>query len=88
MIQAYLTIPLSLPGDEAQGHADKVVNGKILPSNVIAYHPGYAWGTFIYLTTGQAFCTPWTMEEYENAVKNYWKELTKLGNRKIQPVSL
>lgn len=77
----YLTIPLSLPGDTEQNNQDKFVDGKILPANVIAYHPGYAWGTFLYLTTGQAFLTPWTVAEYEKAVQAYWSEVEKRVNR-------
>lgn len=73
----YLTIPLSLPGDEKQGNDDKTVPGKILPAHVIAYHEGYAWGTFIYLTTGQAFLTPLTVAEYELRVRQYWEEVGK-----------
>lgn len=73
----YLTLPLSLPGDETKGNDDKVVQGKILPGNVIAYHPGFAWGTFLYLTTGQAFLTPLNIEEYEKAVRDYWLQVAK-----------
>lgn len=73
----FLTIPLSLPGDPEKNNDDKVVSGKIIPGNVIAYHPGYSWGTFLYLTTGQAFLTPWTLEEYEKAVSEYWKQVGK-----------
>lgn len=84
MMSPYLSIPLSLPGDESQGNPDATVKGKIIPANVIAYHPGYAWGTFIYLTTGQAFLTPWTIEEYENAIEQYWLEISKATTRKIR----
>lgn len=78
----YLTIPLSLPGDADKNNDDKVVNGKLLPGNVIAYHPGYSWGTFLYLTTGQAFLTPWTVEEYEKAVEQYWIQVGKNAVKK------
>ena len=80
----YLTIPISLPGDPKKGNNDKVVPGKILPGNVIAYHEGYAWGTFLYLTTGQAFLTELTVKEYEEAVRQYWLEVGKVQVRKIK----
>jgi hypothetical protein len=73
----FLTVPMALPGDAEKGNEDKVVNGKILPGNVIAYHEGFAWGTFIYLTTGQAFCLTCTVPEYEEMVRKYWLELGK-----------
>lgn len=75
----YLTIPIALPGAEAIGDKkaaeDKVVDCKILPGNVIAYHEGYSWGTFLYLTTGQAFCSTLTVKEYEARVRAYWQAL-------------
>lgn len=83
----YLTVPMSLPGDDGQGNPDKVVNGKILPGNVIAYHEGYAWGTFIYLTTGQAFLLNCTVKEYEEMVRKYWLEIGKAASRKIHSIN-
>lgn len=80
----FLTVPMALPGDAEKGNEDKVVNGKILPGNVIAYHEGYSWGTFIYLTTGQAFCLTCTVKEYEEMVRKYWLEIGKATTRKIQ----
>jgi hypothetical protein len=79
----YLTVPMALPGDDGQGNKDKIIDGKILPAHVIAYHEGYAWGTFIYLTTGQAFCLTCTVKEYEEAVRKYWLEVGKAASRKI-----
>ncbi|MBK7885481.1 MAG: hypothetical protein IPJ81_18075 [Chitinophagaceae bacterium] len=73
----YLTVPIALPGDEQKGNEDKIVNAKILPSNVIAYHEGFSWGVFLYLTTGQAFCCTWTVDEYEQAIKQYWLQIAK-----------
>ena len=73
----YLTIPIALPGDEGKGNSDKVVDCKILPAHVLAYHRGYAWGTCIYLSTGQAFMSTLTPEEYESHVRKYWEEVTK-----------
>lgn len=77
----YLTIPIALPGKEdeqgKQINDDKTVPCKILPQNVIAYHEGFHWGTFIYLTTGQAFCCTLTVEQYEKAVNDYWLEIGK-----------
>jgi hypothetical protein len=73
----YLKIPLSLPGDPEKGNEDTVVEGEILPAHVIAFHPGYSWGTFLYLTTGQAFLTPWTRDEYVKAVQDYWLQVGK-----------
>lgn len=86
-MQPYLTIPIALPGDESKGNDDKQVPCKILPAQVLAYHEGYAWGTFIYLSTGQAFCCTLTVAEYEAAVRKYWEEVAKAtvkNSRKIQ----
>lgn len=92
-MQPYLTIPIALPGKEPEpgqpesGNPDKEVPCKILPAQVLAYHEGYAWGTFIYLSTGQAFCSTLTVEQYEAAVKQYWQEVAKASiknARKIQ----
>jgi hypothetical protein len=90
----YITIPIALPGKEPdpkipgdEGAPDKAVPCKILPAQVLAYHEGYAWGTFLYLSTGQAFCSTLTVEEYESAVRKYWEEIAKASvknARKIQ----
>jgi hypothetical protein len=83
----YLTIPIALPGDEQKGNPDKEVPCKILPAQVLAYHEGYAWGTFLYLSTGQAFCCTLAVREYEEAVRKYWQELgtaAAKNARKIQ----
>jgi hypothetical protein len=83
----YLTIPIALPGDDGIGNPDKIVPCKILPAHVLAYHEGYAWGTFIYLSTGQAFCSTLTVAEYEESLRQYWAELGKAAlknSRKIQ----
>jgi hypothetical protein len=83
----YLIIPIALPGDEGQGNKDKEVPCRIVPAEVIAYHEGYAWGTFIYLSTGQAFCSTLTVDQYEATVKQYWQEAAKAATknaRKIQ----
>lgn len=73
----FLTIPIALPGDESKGNSDKVVDCKILPAQVLAYHRGYAWGTCIYLSTGQAFMSTLTPEEYELLVRKYWEEVDR-----------
>lgn len=89
MIHAYLNIPLSLPGgEEGMNAPPKDVKGKLIPGNVIAYHEAYDGGTCIYLNGGIAMITPWSLEQYEAAVSAYWKELQKLGNRKVQPITL
>ncbi len=80
----YLTIPIALPGDTEKDNPDKTVDCKILPAHVIAYHEGYAWGTFIYLTTGQAFCLTCTVKEYEEMVRKYWLEIGKAGVGKVK----
>jgi hypothetical protein len=75
--EPYLTVGVVLPGAESEGvsNPDKTVPCKILPRNVIAYHAGYSWGTFIYLTTGQAFCLECTVAVYEADVAAYWKRV-------------
>jgi hypothetical protein len=89
----YLTIPIALPGKEPEegkpetGNDDKVVPCQILPAQVLAYHEGYSWGTFLYLSTGQAFCCTLTVAEYEAAVQQYWQDIAKASvknARKIQ----
>lgn len=80
----FLTIPIALPGDDGQGNQDKQVDCKLAPPSILAYHPGYAWGTFIYLSTGQAFCSTLTLEQFENALKEYWKEVAKNGGRAVK----
>lgn len=77
----YLQIPVSLPGDPEKSNGDKEVPRRILPQHVIAYHRGYSFGTFIYLTTGQAFLCTWTVEEYEAAIRAYWKEIEKAATK-------
>jgi hypothetical protein len=76
-VNPYMTIPIALPGDEAKKNDDKVVPCKILPAQVLAYHEGYSWGTFLYLSTGQAFCCTLTVPEYEDKVRQYWEALGK-----------
>jgi hypothetical protein len=82
----YLTIPVALPGDEGKGNPDKAVPCKILPAHVLAYHEGYAWGTFLYLSTGQAFCSTLTVQEYEDAVKQYWLEVGKAAAKNVRKI--
>lgn len=77
MITPYLTIPISLPGDENLKNPDRTVDCKILPSQVLAYHEGYAWGTCLYLSTGQAFMSTLTPAQYEERVRKYWDQLNK-----------
>lgn len=77
MRNPYLTIPIALPGDPDKGNEDRTVECKILPGEVIAYHEGFAWGTFLYLTTGQAFCCTLTVPEYEKLIQKYWTEVSK-----------
>ena len=88
MILPFLTIPIVLPGDEGQGNSDKSVDCKIQPISILAYHEGYSWGTFIYLQTGQAFCSSLTMEQLENALRAYWNEVNqpKKQLQTIKPV--
>jgi hypothetical protein len=73
----YLSIPIALPGDEQRGNMDKTVPCKILPAQVLAYHEGFSFGTFLYLSTGQAFCSTLTVDQYEEAVRKYWAEVGK-----------
>lgn len=82
----YLTIPIALPGDEEKGNPDKTVSCEILPAHVLAYHEGYAWGTFIYLSTGQAFCSTLTVKEYKEAVRKYWLEVGKAAASNVRKI--
>jgi hypothetical protein len=87
----YLTLPIALPGlppeyDKdgnlvSEGNPDKTVDCDLYPSQVIAYHEGYAFGTMLYLTTGQAFMCMLTVAEYRKAVTFYWQEAQKLGKK-------
>jgi hypothetical protein len=87
----YLTIPIGLPGKEDENgnqiNPDKTVPCKLLPAQVLAYHEGYYGGTFLYLSTGQAFMSTLTVAEYESTVRKYWEEVGKAAvknARKIQ----
>ncbi|MBX3253924.1 MAG: hypothetical protein KF862_07250 [Chitinophagaceae bacterium] len=64
----YITIPIALPGDEGLRNPDKEVSCKIDPASILAYHEGYSWGVFIYLKTGQAFCSTLTVCEFEKII--------------------
>lgn len=81
----YVTLPLSLPGDPDTGDKDKIVDGRIHPLTVIAYHPGYYWGTFLYTAIGQVFLLTCTDEEYERSVKEHLKKNDIIGRIKIDP---
>jgi hypothetical protein len=86
MMLPYLRLPTVLPGDETKGNADKIVDAMIQPANIIAYHQGYGWGTFVYLTTGQAFCLSITVAEYEQKIKDYWAHVNngmQKGNKGV-----
>lgn len=76
-----MSIPIALPGNEGSVNneegKDIVTKAKILPSKIDFYHPGAAWGTFIYMTNGHALCSTWTVEELEEGMKNYWREIAK-----------
>lgn len=72
----FLTIPIVLPGaDGVPESYDKTVDCKLQPISILAYHAGYSWGTFIYLQTGQAFCSPLTVEELEAQLKGYYSKV-------------
>lgn len=73
----FLNIPIALPGDADKGNDDKQVTCKINPSKIDAYHEGYAWGTFIYLSTGQAFCCTLTVDQFEAQLQAYWQQVLK-----------
>lgn len=73
----YLTIDVYLPANAEYGTEEKMVKGKILPSQVFAYTEGSAWGTILYLSTGQAFMIKEDLKTYEEMVRQYWREIAK-----------
>lgn len=79
----YLILPLCIGYGE--GFPDKVVDCRITPSMVSAYHAGYLTyelgenkfvSTFVYHGT-QIFQLAISVEEFENAVRGYWDMLGK-----------
>lgn len=73
----YLTIDVYLPANAEYGTEEKMVKGKILPAQVFAYTEGSAWGTILYLSTGQAFMIRESLKEYEAMVREYWTQIAK-----------
>lgn len=86
-MSVYLNIPIALPGDDNQKLKEKLVDGRIQPGNVVAYHEGYHGGTFLYLAGGTCLLTTHTVEEYENAVREYFAQVgKKLRGGMIKPI--
>lgn len=71
----FLELPVSLPGlqNETVNNPDKVVVGKFLPTTIVAYHESYYPGVIIYLQNGQPFLLSMNVDEYEKAIKQYFK---------------
>jgi hypothetical protein len=76
MKRVFLTIPIALPGDESKGNTDREVQCKIDPASILAWHPGYSWGTFIYLVTGQAFCCTLDVKQFEELLEKFEKAIS------------
>lgn len=75
----YLILPLCI-GYEV-GYPDKVVDCRVTPSMISAYHAGYMSDepdpfvtTFVYHGT-QIFQLAMSVDELENAIRGYWDQL-------------
>lgn len=78
----YLKIPIILAGEgklDTNGNEedDRIVQARIYPSHISAYHPGFYWGSFIYLNNGQVLCTKMECEELERKIQEYWNQVTQ-----------
>jgi hypothetical protein len=70
----YVNIKIVLPAEniDQEGETakeDKEVVARVNPASIVAYHPGYYWGSFIYLSEGQILCTTLTCEEIDKLIE-------------------
>lgn len=79
----YLILPLYI--GYIEGWPDKIVDCRITPAQVTAYHAGYLSdepgennliSTFVYHGT-QVFQLAMSVEDFENALRGYWDQLGK-----------
>lgn len=74
----FLSIPLVMPDDTANNIQGYDAKGKFLPGQFIGYAEGPAPGTlFIYLNGGQVIFAKITMQDLEEAMRQYWIQIAK-----------
>ncbi len=81
----YLELPVCLPGSQEEQLQDKVVPGRFLPAQIVAYHESYFNSQImIYLANGQPFLIDLSVEAYEGKIKAYWDLVARHQNRKAE----
>lgn len=88
----FLKIVITLAGEPAGGERaypedDKEVECMIQPTHIAAYHPGYYWGSFIYLNNGQVLCAKIECDVLELKIKEYWSQVTAFTKAKSSIIS-
>ena len=83
----FLKIPIILAGegkldDKGAEEEDRIVQARIQPSHISAYHPGFYWGSFIYLNNGEVLCSKMECEELERKIQEYWGQVTAFNKVK------
>jgi hypothetical protein len=83
----FLKIPIILAGEgkvdeNGAGEEDRLVLARIQPTHISAYHPGFYWGSFIYLNNGEVLCSKMDCEELEGKIQEYWKQVASFNKVK------
>jgi hypothetical protein len=82
----FLEVPKIITNNEKN---EKQVIGRVQPSEIADYYPGFYEGTVVVLKSGSSFFSPLSVEEFDNALvayNSFIKSNTgKFGSLKITP---
>jgi hypothetical protein len=82
----FLELPMTIVNNEEK---QKEVIGRIQPTEVADYYPGFYEGTVVVLKSGSSLHTPLSVEEVDNALAAYHSFIKantgKFGNLKLTP---
>lgn len=77
----FLEIPVCMAGKaDNPDAAEKIEVGRILPSEIAMYYPGYYWGTIVVMKSGSSFLSPMSCAELDNARYQYYDFIKKNPN--------
>lgn len=75
----FIEIPVCLAG--SNDLPEKEVTGRLQPSEIANYYPGYHWGTIIIIKSGSSFLTKCDPEEIDTLLLEYSAFAKKNSNK-------
>ncbi len=89
----FMKLPVVLPGpdfnpkdESAQQKPDQETEAWILPGEIESFHPGYYWGTMIYMKSGQVYITKIEAKSIEGNISRYWEHVMKIAGKSQSPI--